>query len=166
MQVAYYLKMKKDESPRRARRRVRLGELIAEVGSATQLANECGTPKSHVSAMLAGTRGLGDAMAEKLEMFYAKPPGWFDQPALTEGAPVAAPQAPVDINVNRRAPPDAVALLTGLCDLLASLEPGRAEIVSDMLGRLAKKPNDPALVQVIALLMAPEAFAPMQQNYG
>ena len=80
MQVAYYLKMKIDESPRRARRRIRLGELIAEVGSATQLANECGTPKSHVSAMLAGTRGLGDVMASKLELLYAKPSGWFDQP--------------------------------------------------------------------------------------
>lgn len=91
MQVAYYLKMKKDESPRRARRRVRLGELISEVGSATQLANESGTPKSHVSAMLSGARGLGDAMAEKFEMLYAKPPGWFDQPALAEGSQAPAP---------------------------------------------------------------------------
>lgn len=84
MQHAYHSDMKKDESPRRARRRARLGELIAEVGNATQLANECGTPKSHISAMLAGTRGLGDVMASKLELLYAKPAGWFDQSDSTE----------------------------------------------------------------------------------
>ena len=81
-------------------------------------------------------------------------------------APVAAPQAPVDINVNRRAPPDAVALLTGLCELLAGIEPDRATVIGLMLSNLAKRPNDPAAVQAIAMLLAPEAFAQEKQKFG
>ena len=79
--------MKKDESPRRARRRERLAELISEVGSASKLATETGTPKSHISAMQSGARGLGDVLAEKLERHYGKNPGWFDM----TGAAITAP---------------------------------------------------------------------------
>jgi hypothetical protein len=31
--------------------------------------------------MVSGKRGLGDALAQKLEGIYGKPPGWFDQDA-------------------------------------------------------------------------------------
>jgi hypothetical protein len=78
MQVAYIKKMEKVESPRRARRRTRLDELVLEVGSAAQLARETEVPKSHISAMQAGKRGLGDDLVKKLETRYSKPEGWFD----------------------------------------------------------------------------------------
>lgn len=78
MQYAYDKKMKNTESPRRARRRIRLDELVLEVGSAAQIARECEIPKSHISAMQAGRRGLGDDLAKRLETRYKKPEGWFD----------------------------------------------------------------------------------------
>lgn len=37
-----------------------------------------GTPKSHISALLAGNRGVGDDLAAKLEAKMEKPPGWMD----------------------------------------------------------------------------------------
>ena len=77
MQVAYDEIMEKEESPRRVRRRLRLGELVA-AGSAATIARESDIPKSHISAMLAGKRGLGDSIAKKLERQYGKPEGWFD----------------------------------------------------------------------------------------
>lgn len=70
--------MEKVESHRRVRRKNKLTALILEVGGAAQLARESGTPKTHISAMLAGRRGLGDTLAGKLESLYAKPEGWFD----------------------------------------------------------------------------------------
>lgn len=67
------------ESPRRARRRRALELLIKEVGSAADLARESGTPKSHISAILGGKRGVGDDLADKWERLYEKPEGWFDR---------------------------------------------------------------------------------------
>lgn len=58
--------MKKPESPRRARRRAMLIKLLDEFGGPAQVARETGTPKSHFSALVAGERGLGDALAAKL----------------------------------------------------------------------------------------------------
>jgi plasmid maintenance system antidote protein VapI len=70
--------MEKSDSPRKTRRRERLSEIIQDVGSASNLAKEINTPKSHISAILAGRRGLGDALAGKIERRYSKPSGWFD----------------------------------------------------------------------------------------
>lgn len=74
---------KAPESPRRRLRRARLELLLAEFGGAAQVARESGTPKSHFSAMVNGTRGMGDSLAAKLEELYGKPQGWFDQPLPT-----------------------------------------------------------------------------------
>lgn len=74
------LAMDETESPRRKRRRQRLELLLKEFGGAAQVARESGTPKSHFSAMVSSTRGLGDALAAKLEGLYNKPEGWFDLP--------------------------------------------------------------------------------------
>jgi hypothetical protein len=73
------------DSPRQTRRREKLRELLAEFGGQSQVALEIGTPKSHLSAILAGRRGVGDELAQKLEQTYAKPPGWMDSdgPAAT-----------------------------------------------------------------------------------
>lgn len=91
MQLAYHTVMEflnqksavrseaeKAESPRRKRRRIKLGELVDANGGVTRVAQRSGTPKSHLSAMLNANRGLGDKLAEKLEQLYGKPRGWFD----------------------------------------------------------------------------------------
>jgi len=82
--------MEKIESPRRLRRRARLAEIIRELGSATLLASEIGTPKSHISAMLSGKRGVGDDLAGKIERRYLKPEGWFDSVAGELTSPTMA----------------------------------------------------------------------------
>lgn len=70
--------MEESETPRKKRRRLRLELLLSEVGGAAQVAREIGTPKSYLSAVINKSRGLGDALAAKLEATYAKPEGWFD----------------------------------------------------------------------------------------
>ncbi len=94
MQVAYASPMEETESPRKRRRRLRLEQLLQEFGGAAQVARESGTPKSHFSAMLSGARGLGDALASKLEGLYAKPEGWFDLPIDEASRDVSPPAAP------------------------------------------------------------------------
>lgn len=93
MQVAYPQEMEKIESPRRRRRRLRLDVLLQEAGGVAQVARETGTPKSHFSAMSAGNRGLGDALAAKLERVYGKPPGWFDLPIEQDDMPAVPADA-------------------------------------------------------------------------
>ena len=68
-------------SPRHLRRRHRLAGLIAEAGGVVALADLVETPKSHISALSAGRRGIGDQLARKLEDRMGKPPGWIDQDA-------------------------------------------------------------------------------------
>ena len=82
MQVAYAQRMA-GESLRRARRRANLEKLLKEIGGATKAETDTGTPRTHFVAMEKGRRGLGDALAAKLERAYGKPPGWFDQPEHT-----------------------------------------------------------------------------------
>jgi plasmid maintenance system antidote protein VapI len=90
MQAAYHEIMEKVESLRRARRREKLNELVMEAGSATKLAIETGTPKSHISALCSGKRGVGDDLAQKLEGIYGKSAGWFD--AASTNQLVTVPQ--------------------------------------------------------------------------
>lgn len=93
MQVAYASQMEETESPRKKRRRQRLELLLREFGGAAQVARESGTPKSHFSAITSGARGVGDALAAKLESIYAKPEGWFDLPIEATDTSSAAPPA-------------------------------------------------------------------------
>lgn len=81
---------------------MRLEMLLEEFGGAAQVARESGTPKSHFSAMTSGARGLGDALASKLETLYAKPEGWFDLPLDDAAAGAPPPPAPAP----HEAPPD------------------------------------------------------------
>jgi SOS-response transcriptional repressor LexA len=79
---------KVQESLRHKRRRASLELLIEEAGGQTNLAAIAGTPKSHLSAIKAGRRGVGDDLAAKLESAMDKPPGWMDrdhdsEPGLT-----------------------------------------------------------------------------------
>lgn len=67
------------DSIRKARRRAALEVLIAEAGGVTALQDLTGTPKSHFSAITSGRRGVGDALAAKLEDAMNMPPGWMDR---------------------------------------------------------------------------------------
>jgi plasmid maintenance system antidote protein VapI len=77
MQRAYAAVMT-NGSPRQVRRRENLRALVDANGGQAQVAVEIGTPKSHLSAILAGRRGVGDALAQKIERHYELPEGWFD----------------------------------------------------------------------------------------
>lgn len=78
MQLAYSGGMT-NGSPRQLRRRANLRKLIGEEsGAQAQLALGIGTPKSHLSAILAGRRGIGDALAQKIEHHFSLPAGMLD----------------------------------------------------------------------------------------
>lgn len=84
--------MEKPESLRRTRRRAKLVQLLSEAGGVAQVSMETGTPKSHFSALTNSEsgRGVGDALAKKLEEIYGKPAGWFDVDDPTTPHPAAA----------------------------------------------------------------------------
>ena len=77
----------KISSLRHLRRWARLAALVAEAGGSVALARLVGTPKSHISALMSGARGVGDELAAKLERHMQKPAGWMDlDSGLTEEA--------------------------------------------------------------------------------
>lgn len=83
MQVAYAEAMKKSqpqplERPMRRVRRLRLDALIAAFGGATQLADLAGSQKTHLSAIQAGNRDVGDVLATKIEEATGQEFGWMD----------------------------------------------------------------------------------------
>lgn len=78
MQVAYARPMA-ISSLRHLRRKANLDRLVQEFGGATALALLIDTPKSHISALQKGSRGIGDKLAAKLERKCEKPDGWMDQ---------------------------------------------------------------------------------------
>ena len=128
MQWAYAENMQ-SPSLRQRRRTAQLQRLV-DLHTASVLAAYIGTPKSHISAILAGRRGVGDELAAKIERKYDMPPGALDsaddlvlsdaeraivmavrrelqQPRLAD--PVANMKATLD----RRAPAPAVRVFTG-----------------------------------------------------
>lgn len=87
MQPAYPARMASLDSPRQVRRRAKLKSLVGDdAGAQAQLARDVQTPRSHLSAILAGRRGIGDALAAKIERAREKPAGWFD---VEEDTPAA-----------------------------------------------------------------------------
>ena len=127
--------MDETESPRKKRRRLRLEQLLLEFGGAAQVARESGTPKSHFSAMTSGARGLGDALAAKLESIYNKPLGWFDLP-LEEVA--NAPGALVTQSLSPAPQPGGAVVHVPLLANAGSMGPG-TEIQHDdiLVGQIA-----------------------------
>jgi hypothetical protein len=78
-------------TPRHLRRRENLRLLTHEAGGVTALGLLTDTPKSHLSAILSGRRGVGDLLAAKIERRMGKPSGWFDiPPAGGDAATLAA----------------------------------------------------------------------------
>lgn len=77
MQRAYSREMT-NGSPRQVRRRENLRKIVEDNGGQAQVALEIGTPKSHLSAILAGRRGIGDELAHKIESHFDLPESWMD----------------------------------------------------------------------------------------
>lgn len=59
---------------------------MKEAGSADALAARVETPKSHLSAIRHGARGLGDELAARMELEFDKPAGWMDQAVASADA--------------------------------------------------------------------------------
>ena len=91
MQLAYAPSMSKEKytGPRVQRRLHWLKMLVAEGGGPTSVGAAVGTPPSHISAMTAGRRGVGDALADSLESAFGRPNGWMDRPIPETDAPLA-----------------------------------------------------------------------------
>ncbi len=62
-------------------RKARLSQLIAETGSAAEVARQAGTGRSYLSQIIGskGKRNLGDLLAHRLEDAFGKPRGWMDR---------------------------------------------------------------------------------------
>lgn len=91
MQLAYAPSMSKEKytGPRVQRRLHWLKVLVAEGGGPTSVGAAVGTPPSHISAMTAGRRGVGDALADSLESAFGRPNGWMDRPIPETDAQLA-----------------------------------------------------------------------------
>lgn len=112
---------------RRDRRQTHLAQLVDELVAAgmseSQIARELQTPKSYLAAMKAGTRGVGDRMAARIEQRFGKPEGWMDQPH-------EAPAVPAHAGVR-----EALAILANA--ISNSTDIGRMKIAT-LLGALAQ----------------------------
>ena len=160
MQVAYAPNMEKDnkpESPRRARRRLRLELLLKENGGASQVARDIGTPKSHLSAITTGTRGLGDELAQKLENQYEKSAGWLDLPLSDADA-----DKKTDSAAHQEGPPSLMEALKVLAGTLDALPEVRRAEAADRLRTLTQAPDSPKVLEALhAALIAPVAAGEM-----
>jgi hypothetical protein len=67
-----------NQRPIRRIRRENLSRLISEFEGVKPLAARAGTPDTHLYAIQAGSRDLGDELASKLEAATGKPHGWMD----------------------------------------------------------------------------------------
>lgn len=88
-------------SPRNYRiwRRLRLIELLDEVGGPKELATIARSTDTHLIACSKGRRGIGDDLAEQLEIATRRPIGWMDtDPA---GEPQKATPPPPAATIDR-----------------------------------------------------------------
>jgi hypothetical protein len=135
----------KISSVRHLVRRDNLALLVDEFKSASGLAEHVGTPKSHISALLAGARGIGDTLANKLERKCEKPPGWMDD---------SHPGSTVDdrAEATENAASGTVRLESALAVVAAALKSiplGQRDAVSRQLGLLALAPDSQDLLTTL-----------------
>lgn len=70
----------KISSPRHLRRHYWANAILRMTGgTVTDMARQIETPRTHLSALLAGAKGIGDELAAKIEAAYDKPAGWLDR---------------------------------------------------------------------------------------
>jgi hypothetical protein len=110
-------------------RQANLKLLITEFDGASALATLVGTPKSHISALVAGRRGMGDDLATKFEKKCEKPPGWMDD-THSEGAAAVQERKPQSLTVSD---PDEQDLILAFRNFPAAI---KQEMVRDFM-RLA-----------------------------
>jgi hypothetical protein len=149
------------DSPRQNLRRAQLQKLIEEAGHAADLSRISGTPKTHISAILAGRRGIGDQLAAKLESVMGKPAGWMDQ---ADAAPPGYPTGSAATVLHAREPaPQADADLALALETLAraTARVGAVERrqVAALLSLLAEEPatRRETCAALMRLLQAPAA---------
>jgi len=152
--------MEKSESPRRLRRKAKLIELLTEFGGASQVARESGTPKTHISAMVSGTRGLGDQLAGKLEKRYGKPSGWFDSATHSFQASASIPENQPNVAVAHVH--SAQVAINGVADALQflarsiSTSPSKgSDALAGTLVSLSKDPTNPIYQDLLTKMLQP-----------
>lgn len=161
MQVAYAPKMEiteqaKEESPRRLRRRLRLVQLLEEFGGVAQVGRELGTPKSHLSAMASGSRGLGDKLASKIEATYGKPTGWFD--SATASAAITIPSGFVTASSE---PSVELSKAVERIAWAISTSPHRgSDALAGVFASLCKDPENQLYIEVLEKLLSEKQDAP------
>jgi plasmid maintenance system antidote protein VapI len=152
------------DSPRQNQRRAQLQKLIEEAGHAADLSRLTGTPKTHISAILAGRRGIGDQLAAKLEAVMGKPAGWMDQAAdMAAGYP--APSATATVLQAREPAPQAEDALSGALETLARAASRLGTVerrqVAALLSLLAEEPaGRQATCAALMRLLQPPVASP------
>ena len=152
------------DSPRQNQRRAQLQKLIEEAGQAADLSRLSGTPNTHLSAILAGRRGIGDQLAAKLEAVMGKPAGWMDQ------ATVAVPGYPIStataLHAREREPQlqphaELARALETIALAAARLEAVERRQVAALLALLAEEPaHRRAACAALTRLLQPPAASP------
>ena len=150
------------DSPRQNQRRAQLQKLIEEAGHAADLSRLSGTPKTHLSAILAGRRGIGDQLAAKLEAVMGKPAGWMDQAAAPTYPPATA--TATVLKASEPAPPAHNALADALetvARMASRLGPVERRQVAALLSLLAEEPaSAEATCAALIRLLQPAAATP------
>jgi len=71
-------------SLRHMRRHHWANQLLLAGATVAEMARQVKTPRTHLSALLSGSKGIGDQLAAKIEAAYGKPAGWLDRPISSE----------------------------------------------------------------------------------
>jgi hypothetical protein len=81
---AAYAEPMRVSSLRHLRRKHWANELLQLVGgNVAEMARQIETPRTHLSALLSGSKGIGDALAAKMEAAFDRPAGWLDREVFT-----------------------------------------------------------------------------------
>lgn len=129
--------------PRVQRRLHWLKVLVAAGGGPTSVGAAVGTPPSHISAMTAGRRGVGDALADSLENAFGRPNGWMDMPIPGVEAPLANESSHV-------APPTLAQALEVVITAITALPQPKRKTLAEDLALLAVAPGDAETRQRVA----------------
>ena len=155
-------KEEKKESLRRIRRRTRLSQLVTVNGGVTMVANETGTPKSHISAMLAGKRGVGDVLASKLEGLYEMPPGWFDSGEEMDNENTA----PLSGSAIKNSGIDPYDALQKVAWLIKNSPHKGTDLLTGALTSLGKNPENPLFIEILERLITEKQDTPKRATSG
>lgn len=152
MQLAYAPGMSKEKytGPRVQRRLHWLKVLVAEGGGPTSVGAAVGTPPSHISAMTAGRRGVGDALADSLESAFGRPNGWMDRPIPEAEAPLGNP-------TSEASKPTLAQALEVVATKLNLLTDDQREMVAQRLQTLARAPDSQRAREAVLATLEPSA---------